>query len=265
MRAARAAALVVAAALLGAAGRLASQQGDSAAAARARFWTRARPVASLLVPGSGQLLGREDRGTVYLAAELYVLARYFQFHNAGNAGARRFRDLAFHVARRNFAPTPRDTVFEYYETMERFTASGQFDRDPGPAFAPEDDPATYNGSVWLLARRTFWADPDTPPPPTAPEYQRALAFYSERAVGPGYLWSWQDAALERQEFRSTIRGSDDAYRQAQTQLGLLLANHLVSAVDALISSRLAAVARRPAQLQTSLGNGWAAVHVTIAF
>jgi hypothetical protein len=225
------------------------QDTDSVRAAeRTRLWLP--PVASLVLPGSGQLLSGRDRGMVYLAAEAFVLSRFLQLTHDAHRGADRYRTLAFAVARRGFAATRRDTVFEYYETMEKFTASGEFDSDPGPGLAPEDDPTTYNGSMWLLARRTFWSDPNIPPPPTSPEYQLALQFYRNHAVGPDFRWSWRDAPLEQQEFRATISSSDNAYRRAQNQLGLLLANHLVSAIDALISSRLSAGLRRPTTLHT---------------
>ena len=251
--------------LLVLASRLLAQGVDSApAVVGARLWLR--PAASLVVPGAGQLVARQDRGLIYLATEAFVLSRYLQLTHDAHRGANRYRDLAFAVARREFTSSRRDTVFEYYETMERFAASGVFDLDPGAGFSPEDDPTTYNGSVWLLARRTFWPDPNTPPPPTSPEYQLALQFYRGHAVGPDFRWSWRDAALEQQEFRATIRSSDDAFRRAQGQLGVLLANHLVSAIDALISSRLSAGLRRPTTLETTwLGGRWARVHVRIGF
>ena len=244
---------------------LAGQQSDSArAAARARLWVR--PVASLVVPGVGQLLAKQDRGLIYLATEAFVLSRFLQLTHDAHRSANRYRDLAFAVARRGFTAARRDTVFEYYEIMERFVTSGEFDRDPGPGLAPEDDPTTFNGSVWLLARRTFWSDPNAPPPPTSPEYQLALQFYSSHAVGPDFRWSWRDASLEQQEFRTTIRLSDDAFRRAQGQLGVLLANHLVSAVDALISSRLTAGLRRPTTVNTTwLGGRRTQVRVRIGF
>lgn len=244
---------------------LAGQQIDSAAAAaRSRLWLR--PVASLVVPGAGQLLAKQDRGLIYLATEAFVLSRFLQLTHDAHRSASRYRDLAYAVARRGFTTVRRDTVFEYYEIMERFTTSGEFDRDPGPGLAPEDDPVTYNGSVWLLARRTFWADPSSPPPPTSPEYQLALQFYSSHAVGPDFRWSWQDASLEQLEFRTTIRLSDDAFRHAQSQLGVLLANHLVSAIDALISSRLTSGLRRPTTVNTTwLGGRRTQVRVRIGF
>lgn len=237
---------------------------STSTAARARLWLP--PVASLVVPGAGQLLAKQDRGLIYLATEAFVLSRYLQLSHDAHRGANRYRDLAYAVARRGFTGVRRDTVFEYYETMERFSSSGQFDNDPGPGLGPENDPTTYNGSVWLLARRTFWSDPDTPPPPTSPEYQLALQFYLSHAVGPDFRWSWSDASLEQQEFRTTIRSSDDAFRRAQSQLGVLLANHLVSAIDALISSRLTAGLRRPTTVQTTwLGGRWTQVRVRIGF
>ena len=233
-------------------------------AARARLWMR--PVASLALPGTGQLLAHEDRGAIYLVAELYLVSRYFQLRHDGRVQGNRFREIAFDVARRPFGPVQRDTIFEYFETMERFIASGKFDNDPGLGISPETDPSTYNGSVWLLARRTFWSDPDVPPPPTSLEYTRAVQFYVQHAVGPGFEWSWRNAPLARNEFATTIRGSDDAFRRAQNQLGLLLANHLVSAVDALVSSRLTVVTGRPAELETTiLGRHQGRIVLRVAF
>lgn len=231
--------------------------------ARKPLWMQ--PIASLVLPGSGQLLGGRERGAVYLAAELYLVARVVQLSREANREADRFRDLAFVVARRAFTTQRRDTVFEYYETMERFIRSGVYDAQAGAGFAPEPDPATYNGSVWLLARRTYWADPDVAPDPTSPEYQRALQFYQERAVGPDYQWSWHGASLEHDVFRQSIRRSDSAFRRAQNQVGLLLANHVLSAVDALIASRLTAVSGRRTTVRTVLGLREAHVQVTLAF
>ena len=246
----------------GGAGRTAGQAIDTTRA-HARLWMR--PAASLVLPGSGQLLAHEDRGAIYLVTELFVLSQFLRLNQTARQEAGRFRELAFDVARRSYSPGVRDTTFEYFEQMERFSTSGAFNRGLGPAIVPEDDPATYNGAVWLLARRTFWDDPNVPPPTDSPQYLRALQFYINRAVGPNFLWSWRDASLEQQEFRLAIRRSDDAFRQAQNELGLLLANHLVSAIDALISSRLSAAAGRPAHVSTTLGPRRAFWHVRVAF
>jgi len=260
MRVARPAALFVSVALI-VGTRAAAQRVDAAVATPSAF----RPLASLLLPGAGQLMAGQDRGAVYLAAEIYLLSRFVQLDREASREAERFHALAYDIARRAFSPTRRDTVFEYYEQMERFAESGRYNTDPGSGFTPESDPRTYNGSVWLLARRTLWPDPDVPPP-TQELYLRAVDFYRARAVGPAFQWSWRDHSLEHEVFRETIRRSDDGFRSAQNQVGLLLANHVVSAVDALISSRLAAAAGRPAELHTTVGpRGNARVQISIGF
>ena len=239
---------------------------DSVLAARRPTSVVLRPLASLLVPGAGQLLGHQDRGAVYLAAEIYLVSRFIQLDREAQRETSRFQALAYEIARRSFTPTRRDTIFEYYEQMERFVESGRYDSDPSDAFVPESDPGTYNGSVWLLARRTFWEDPDVPPDPTSPMYWRALQFYQARAVGPEFRWTWRDHSLEHEVFRESIRRSDTAFRRAQNQVGLLLANHVVSAVDALISNRLAAATGRPAAVHTTIGpRGTAHVRFTLTF
>src|SRR2546421_9139423 len=68
-----------------------------------------RPAASLILPGTGQLLAHQDRGAVYLAVELYSVARIIQLTHEGERQANRFRDLAFEGARRGFAPAQRAT------------------------------------------------------------------------------------------------------------------------------------------------------------
>ena len=255
----RPAALLVTVAFIGGT-RAAAQRVDAAIVTPSAF----RPLASLLLPGAGQLMAGQDRGAVYLAAEIYLLSRFVQLDREASREADRFQALAYDIARRAFSPTRRDTVFEYYEQMERFPESGRYNTTPGSGFTPETDTRTYNGSVWLLARRTIWPDPDVLP--DSGLYWRAVDFYVARAVGPAFQWSWRDHSLEHEVFRETIRRSDDGFRRAQNQVGLLLANHVVSAVDALISSRLAAAAGRPAELHTTVGpRGSARVQVSIGF
>jgi hypothetical protein len=207
-----------------------------------RVWVR--PVASLVAPGTGQLLAGQARGAVYLAFELWVASRAIASSRRGSEQAARYRELAYDVARRQYSPSRVDGPFDYYETMEKFVESGVYDADAGPAFVPEADPTTYNGSVWSLARRTFFQNPDSLPDPASPAYLQAVAFYQERAVAGQFRWSWRGARLEQDVFRGAIRSSDDAFRQRTNYFGVLVLNHLVSAIDALISAK--AAGRSPA-------------------
>ena len=197
------------------------------------------PVASLVVPGTGQLLTGKKRGWAYLVAEGLLIAGYVTSQHTGNQQGDLFRDLAFDVARAPFAPTIRDTAFQYFETLEKFVASGAFDTDPGDGFVPPTDESTFNGSIWGLARRTFLPDPNAPDP-SSPEYQRAVEFYRQRAVGPNFLWTWDGSAAAHDQFRDAVDRSNDGYRRASLALGFLLANHLASFLDAFISARLGA-------------------------
>jgi hypothetical protein len=208
-----------------------------------------RPLASLIVPGGGQLLGGRARGALYLVAEALLITRTLGLNSEGRREQDRYRELAMVVARGQFDPVEQDTVFEYYEQMGRYVESGPFDTDPGPGFAPPTDTRTYNGQIWELARTTFFPDPANEPLPESAEYQRAVAFYQSRAIGPNYQWSWRNAGLEQDLFRQTIAASDEAFREATTTLGLLLANHLLSAVDAFVSERLSRP-DRPVTLRT---------------
>jgi hypothetical protein len=197
------------------------------------------PLASAVAPGLGQLLLRQDRAVAYVAMEAFVVAQYFRDREDARRQRDSYKALARRVARALFAAggLP-DGDFDYYERMEKFVESGAFDVVPGGPLEPEDDETTFNGSVWRLARETYWLDPTVPPSPQSQEYRRALAFYAERAVKPEFRWSWLNAQLEHDLFIRTIDASNRAFRRSIADLGALLANHALSTVDAYITVRL---------------------------
>jgi hypothetical protein len=165
-----------------------------------------------------------------------------------------YRDVALRVSRAPFAGTKPLGDFEYYERMEHWIASGAYDTDPSTAgLDPETDTTSFNGAMWLLARRTYWTRPDTPPPPGSPAYLAALTFYAESAVRPGFEWSWRSARLEQDVYRRHIKESNDAFRHAIQDIGVVIANHVLSTVDAYISLRLRARAQLQPVGHSSLG------------
>jgi hypothetical protein len=195
-------------------------------------------LASAVVPGSGQALLRQDRVIAYLAVEAYAWVRYAADAREGRRARARYRTLASEVARRPFSVVRPAGDFDYYERMEQYAESGVFDVIAGGELDPEPDTSTANGATWLLARETYWSDPWTPPPRESQEYVRAETFYRDRAIRPDYRWSWTNAQLEYSEFRRTIRRSNNAYRASLQDLGLVIANHALSTVDAFITVRL---------------------------
>lgn len=203
--------------------------------ARSDWWA---PAASALVPGAGQARLRQDRFVAYLAVEGFLWARYAIDHRAGVEERNRYRDLAVRVSRAPFPGPKPQGDFEYYERMEHWIASGVYDSDPGPGLTPETDTTTFNGAMWLLARKTFWPAPNTPPPVGSDAYASSLLFYQRYAVLPQFQWSWRDSPLHQDIYRRHIRASNDAFRRTITDLGAVIANHVLSTVDAYVSLRL---------------------------
>jgi hypothetical protein len=197
-------------------------------------------VTSLIVPGTGQAMLGQERFVPYLAAEAFFLMRYAQHSRDARRERDRYRTLAASVARAPFGEARRHGTFDYYESMEHFVESGAFDAIGGGDLDPEPDSTTFNGQMWLLARRTFWRDVNVPPPRDSREWRLAEQFYLNRAVTQEFRWSWRDAQLEYDDFRRTIRRSNEAYRDALTDLSVIIANHVLSGVDALVSLRLRA-------------------------
>lgn len=195
------------------------------------------PVASLAVPGLGQLLQERPVGAaLFAAAELggiWIWARA----SSDGAGLRdRYRDLAWGVARSNRGPRVVDD-FDYYERMGFFQRSGRFDADPTRAgIQPERDPSTWNGLQWSLAARVhLQGDPDAGP--EHPGYDAALERYSERAYGEELVWDWSGAPGARERYRDLISDSDDRFRTAGIVAGALLANHIAAGVEAFVVRR----------------------------
>jgi len=174
----------------------------------------------------------------YLALEAFAWLQYTVDLREGRRQRRAYRDIARRVARAPFGANRPDGDFDYYERMEHYVESGAYDIAPGGELEPETNEVTYNGSIWLLARQTYWDDPVAPPPPESESYRNAIAFYERRAVRPEFQWSWRDAQLEQDLFRRTISRSNEAFRRSVQDLGVVIANHVLSTVDSYISLRL---------------------------
>ena len=195
------------------------------------------PLASAALPGTGQALFQQDRWLPYLAIEAFAWFQYAASRAEGRRQSRSYRTLARDVAQAPFGST-NEGDFDYYERMKHFSESGVYDLVPGAEIDPEIDTLTSNGALWLLARRTYWADPDVAPATTTPQYRNALTFYATRAVRPEFRYSWRNAQFEHDVFRRTIDRSNDAYRRSVEYLGAVLANHVLSTVDAYVTLRL---------------------------
>ena len=191
---------------------------------------------SAVLPGAGQYALGRRRAWVYAALEAAGWIVWAERRSAGADLVRRYRDFAWERARIQAGPRV-DGDFDYYETLTQWTRSGAFDLDPSTTgVQPETDATTYNGMIWERAVALFLPG-GASTPPADPAYQRALDYYGSRGYGADFLWDWSGAADDQQSFAQILSRSDERYRQATNVLGAILANHLVSAVDAYLSAR----------------------------
>ena len=197
-------------------------------------------ASSLVLPGWGQLQQGKRRWLVYAGLEAVAAVLYVDRRGDGRDLRSRYRTVAWDVARSGLSSGPRmDGDFVYYENLSKWARSGAFDADPGaPDLQPETDPTTFNGSIWALATEIFDLDPGDPA--ASPGYANALDYYRRRGYGPEFLWDWTGVPGSQEAFRDLIEESDSRFRAARQAVGILIANHLFSALDGFVTARLAA-------------------------
>ena len=195
-------------------------------------------LSSLVLPGFGQYRLGTRRWVAY--AGLEALSAFLYLDNRAEARDLRagYRDFAWEAARAGLSGEPRrDGDFIYYEALSKWRASGAWDADPNRAgVQPAGDPSTYNGSVWARAVEIFAIDPAAPD--ESPGFGRALDYYLENGYGPAFLWAWREDSGDRTRFGGLITSSDERFKDARRALGILVANHILSALDGLVTARL---------------------------
>jgi hypothetical protein len=192
---------------------------------------------SLTVPGAGQKSLGQKRALAYIALEAFAWIEFARARSDGGNLRNRYRTLGWEVAR-TFGGLRVDGDFAYYEALSKFARSGEFDLDrTTPGLQPETDRSTFNGNLWSLAVDIFFA-PGTTPGPGDPSFERALDFYRDRGYGEQFLWDWTGNDAERARYKDLIRDSDSRFHRSTVMAGVLLANHLVSAIDAFLSARV---------------------------
>jgi len=144
---------------------------------------RLAPLASAIVPGTGQIMLGDNRSIAYVAIEALAWWQFRKHVNERSAQEEAFKDLARRVARSHFAPNGGDGSWTYYEMMRDYVESGDFTTSENGSVVPPTDTLTFNGHIWLDALRTHTSTSD------------ALAQYSERAIRPDFQWSWKRPAV----------------------------------------------------------------------
>ena len=162
---------------------------------------------SLVIPGMGQLYTGAKRGYIYAAAEIGFLATFFVLRNSAANTRDDYRDVV------------RDHVI--------FIGAGSFeDWDPIEDFEHATQYETWNHYYDSEATRArtgkwYWGDLN---PDLKNENHRDL---EERGLGSKYR-------LEAFELREK---ANDTFERAKFFLGLAILNHVVSAVEARITTK----------------------------
>lgn len=194
-------------------------------------------LASLIAPGSSQWMHGQRRTYLYLGLELAGWIGFFQGRYQGADYRSAYRDVALTHAALESDPDGFTGGFGFYETLGQWTTSGQWDAEPATeGLQPETDPETYNGNIWSLASDLYLSGEGSGSDPDA--MQMALLYYRERAYSPEQSWDWSGNSAQLDRYRDLIERSDDSFRRATVILGAVVANHLLSAVDAFLSTRI---------------------------
>ena len=176
----------------------------------------------------------------------------FLLNSRGNSYQNRYVNLS-RAARGNFVypgmrnnPTEEVDLTaagygEYYEDLLKWTSSGDYDNDPNlPGIQPEPDPRTYNGHQWDIARINNYTGSNggLPVPLNAAEQQAALDAYLAKVYLRELNWDWTGLEAESSEYHHLFKRSGSSYRNRNKFTGLLVANHIISVLDVLITQRL---------------------------
>ena len=62
--------------------------------------------------------------------------------------------------------------------------------------------------------------------------------YLVRAYDERFEWTWAGQSADWTDYMDLIESSDDSFRRASQFLGVVIANHLLSAVDAFVTARV---------------------------
>ena len=188
---------------------------------------RYAPIASAVVPGTGQFMLGNDRFVAYAAVEVLTWWKYFKDSREQNRQEALFKELARDAARSHFSSVLPDGGWTYYEQMRDWQESGRYSQTDNGPIVPETNDSTYNGSRWQLAQATHIND-----------HAAALAEYEQLAIKPDFRWSWTNAGLQWDIFKRTTANRNDAYHAGVTDLAIIAANHMLSMVDAFVAFRL---------------------------
>ena len=162
--------------------------------------------ASLLVPGWGQrLAGRAGRARAFLATEAVLIGVFIGLRIQGEVRQERYIDYAELFAGVREASGKSDG---YYRNLGRYASTADYEDD-----LMRDARARYGDDI-----------------------EQREAYVASRRPPADEAWLWESTA-HREAFTEMRRGSRSSFHRADQMIGIILLNHLLSAVDAARLSR----------------------------
>lgn len=165
-------------------------------------------LSSLIIPGSGQLYLGAKRGYLYILTEVGMLAAYFVTRSDAENTRESYREhVREHVA---FEwPYQASEQFEKWDPIEDYEHATLFDNWRNVYTERNGEPLDRVGA-W------YWKD--------------RQAFKDEDREG-------QHDSPEREVARTLRDEANDKFERARTFLGIVILNHVISAVEARISAK----------------------------
>ena len=175
---------------------------------------------SLIIPGMGQLYTGAKRGYVYMAAEVGLLTTYFILRNSASNTREAYRDVV-----RQHVIFDGPGSFEDWDPVEDFEHATQYENWDHVYDSEETRKRT---GKW------YWDD--------------ARSFKDEADVDIEFDSPHRLAAFDlRQQ-------ANDTFQLARTVLGIAILNHVVSAVEARITTKRFNARLQNTPIQTKMGS-----------
>ncbi|MBI1927429.1 hypothetical protein HYR99_24715 [Candidatus Poribacteria bacterium] len=165
---------------------------------------------STLVPGAGQLYVGAKRGYLQIAAEAVLLTAYFMKHNSAENLRDDYREqVRQHVQFDGPCSATSPCSFEDWDPVEDYEHATLFDNWHN---VYTDD----NGKPVERTGKWYWSD--------------RAAFKDETREG-------KDDSPQREDALKLRKDANDKFEFARTLLGVVILNHVVSAIDARIATK----------------------------
>ncbi len=183
---------------------------------------------SLIIPGSSQILyGSKIKGYSFVATEIFGILGNFYYKREAQKFVERYRTYAYTIA----GADPTIENEDYWDAMERRRTRDE-----------------YIEYLWRVARSYYPTDP-----------QKQQEFVNSRMV----QGTWRFPTLEEWfGYRKLRRQERSSLSNASVMIGVIIANHIFSALDAFVSTKLAG---RKVSFKTKIGPERSSIFVNFRF